>query len=127
MIVDDHSGIRDILRSLLAMPGVELSECADGAQALETYRDFQPDWVFMDSVMKQLDGLSATRQIIEVFPKARVLMVSEDDIEQLRRAARTAGALGFVTKDRLLQALTEHPGTPLSQLEVLCDSRAMAP
>lgn len=126
MIVDDHSGIREILRSLLATPGVELSECADGAEALAAYRDFQPDWVFMDCVMKQLDGISATRQIIDAFPQACVLMVSEDDIEQLRRAASTAGARGFVTKDRLLQSLTEHRGTPLSQLEVLCDLRDMA-
>ena len=127
MIVDDHSGIREILRSLLATPGVELSECSDGAEALAAYRDFQPDWVFMDSVMKQLDGLSATRQIIDLYPKAQVLMISEDDIEQLRRAAWSAGARGFVTKARLLQALTEHRDTPLSQLEVLCDSRATAP
>jgi len=119
MIVDDHSGIREMLRSLLASPGIELSECADGAAALEVYNDFRPDWVFMDSVMKDVDGLSATRRIMDAFPEARVLMVSEDDIEQLRRAARAAGARGFMTKDHLLQALAQHHGEPLQQLEPL--------
>src|SRR5438045_9342169 len=119
MIVDDHRGIREMLRSLLACPGIELSECADGAEALGAYHDFRPDWVFMDSVMKNVDGISATRQIISNFPEAQVLMVSEDDIEQLRRAARAAGARGFVTKDYLLHALTQHQGAPLMQLEPL--------
>jgi len=119
MIVDDHSGIREMLRSLLAIPGIELSECADGAEALGVYRDFRPDWVFMDSVMKDVDGLSATRSILNDFPEARVLIVSEDDIEQLRRAARAAGACGFVTKDYLLKALTHNQGAPLNELEPL--------
>jgi two-component system, chemotaxis family, chemotaxis protein CheY len=119
MIVDDHSGIRQMLRSLLANPGIELSECTDGSQALEVYDEFKPDWVFMDSVMKGLDGLSATRRLKNIFPDARVLIVSEDDVEQLRRAARAAGARGFVTKDELLAALTQHQGAPLDQLELL--------
>jgi CheY-like chemotaxis protein len=119
MIVDDHTGIREMLRSLLEDAGIELSECTDGAEALAVYSDFRPDWVFMDSVMKDVDGLSATRRIMNDFPEAQVLMVSEDDIEQLRRAARAAGARGFVTKDYLLQALTQHRGAPLNQLEPL--------
>jgi CheY-like chemotaxis protein len=119
MIVDDHSGIREMLRSLLAIPGIELSECADGAEALGVYHDFRPDWVFMDNVMKDVDGLSATRSILNDFPEARVLIVSEDDIEQLRRAARAAGACGFVTKDYLLKALTHNQGAPLNELEPL--------
>lgn len=119
MIVDDHSGIREILRSLLAGPGIELSECTDGTEALSRYQDFRPDWVFMDNVMKEMDGLAATRRIKQDFPEAQVLMISEEDIGQLRRAARAAGACGFITKDNLLQALTEHRGAPMNQLEPL--------
>jgi two-component system response regulator DegU len=125
MIVDDHSGVREMLRTLfLSTPGTELSECSDGKEALKAYPGFQPDWVVMDSDMHELDGLSATRQLVNRFPDARVLMVSEDDIEQLRRAARTAGACGFVTKDHLLQALREKQGTPLDQLAPLWMSPA---
>ena len=119
MIVDDHRGIREMLRSLLASPGIELSECADGCEALAEYRNFRPDWVFMDSAMKEVDGLAATRQILSSFPDARILMVSEENIEQMRRAATIAGARGFVTKDHLLESLRQNQGLPCAELENL--------
>jgi len=126
MIVDDHSGMREIMRILLTSRGIDLVECADGREALATYQKFQPDWVFMDSRMKHLDGLSATRELLGSFPQARVLMVSEEDIEQLRRAARTAGATGFVSKDNLLSALTQNPALAATQLESLWANPASA-
>jgi CheY-like chemotaxis protein len=117
MIVDDHRGIREMLRSLLASPGIELSECADGREALAEYRSFRPDWVFMDSAMKEVDGLAATRQILSSFPDARILMVSEENIEQMKRAATIAGARGFVTKDHLLESLRQNQGLSCAELE----------
>ena len=122
MIVDDHTGIRAMLRSLLSNPDIQLSECTDGVQALAVYNEVRPDWVFMDSAMNELDGVSATRRIKNAFPEARILMISEDDIEQLRRAARAAGACAFVSKDHLLHELTQHRGAPLNQLEPLWNS-----
>ena len=126
MIVDDHSGMREIMRILLSARGIELIECADGREALATYQESQPDWVFMDSMMKHLDGLSATRELVGRYPHARVLMVSGEDIEQLRRAARTAGASGFVSKDNLLSALTQNPALAAAQLESLWVNSARA-
>ena len=119
MIVDDHSGIREMLRGLLTSRGVDLTECEDGKEALATYGDFHPDWVFMDSAMKNLDGISATRELLSRHPEARVVMVSDEDAEQLRRAAWGAGATGFVRKDELLLALTQNPNLASSQLESL--------
>ncbi|SRR6266545_533126 len=119
MVVDDHTRMRAMFCELLKGPDNELKECAGGAEALEAYAGFQPDWVIMDSAMKGLDGLSATRAIIGDFPEARVLVVGEDGIEQLRRAARKAGACGFVTKEHLLRALRQNPGLPLGRLEGL--------
>ena len=123
MIVDDHSGMREMLRTLLSSRGIKLAECADGKDALQTYPDFQPDWVFMDSAMKQLDGLSATRALVLRHPEARVLMVSDEDIEPLRRAATQAGAAGFMSKDNLLLALTKNPNLASAQLESLWSVR----
>ena len=117
MIVEDHRGVREMLRKLLGSRGAELAECTNGQEAVAAYRDFQPDWVLMDSTMKEEDGFSATRRLLDRFPTARVLMVSEDDIEQLRRAARAAGASAFVTKDYLLQTLTKDLEVPWNQLE----------
>ena len=126
MIVDDHSGMREIMRILLSSRGIDLVECADGREAVAAYRDSQPDWVFMDSVMKHLDGLSATRELLGHYPKARVLMVTEEDIEQLRRAARTAGASALVSKDYLLSALSQNPAMAAAQLESLWAGSARA-
>jgi len=114
------------MRILLSSRGVDLVECADGREALATYEEFQPDWVFMDSMMKHLDGLSATRELVGRYPEARVLMVSEEDIEQLRRAARTAGASGFVSKDHLLSALAQNPALATTHLESLWQNSARA-
>jgi DNA-binding NarL/FixJ family response regulator len=102
MIVDDHSGMREMLRSLFREPGCDVRECVDGSEALALYRSFQPDWVLMDIVMKNLDGLSAARAITAAFPQARVLIVANDQDARTRQAAQEAGACGFVPKDRLL-------------------------
>ena len=102
MIVDDHSGIREMLRSLLACPGIELSECADGAEALGAYHDFRPDWVFMDVEMGDNDGLTATREICNAYPEARVVIVTKHSGEAMREAASDAGACAYVLKENLL-------------------------
>jgi len=119
MIVDDHSGMRDMLRTLLAAPGVEVCECGNGTEALAAYQRFQPNWVFMDSEMGELDGFTATRQLLSAFSNARVVMVSDENSAQLRKAARIAGACGFVPKDRLLEALRHQPAAASSQTEPL--------
>jgi len=103
LIVEDHSGMREMLRSLFSEPECHVCECADGIIALESYTNFQPDWVLMDIVMKNLDGISATRQIIGAFPQARILIVTDHDNARSRQAAHDAGAHGFVPKDHLLE------------------------
>jgi|DewCreStandDraft_4_1066084.scaffolds.fasta_scaffold77185_2 DNA-binding NarL/FixJ family response regulator len=103
MIVDDHSGMRQTLRRLLATPEDSVCECQSGAEAVAAYDRFRPDWVLMDIVMQELDGIAATRQIIRAFPEARVIMVTEHGETSFRQAARAAGACGFVPKDDLRQ------------------------
>jgi two-component system response regulator DegU len=77
-------------------------ECEDGAAALAAYEQHRPDWVLMDIEMQQTDGITATHDIMQVFPEARVVIVSKYDDERLRAAARTAGAWGYVCKENLL-------------------------
>ncbi len=80
----------------------EFEECKDGADALDCYEQTRPDWVLMDWEMKRMDGLTATRQIIEKYPHAKILMVTQYDDEQLKEAAQKAGASGFVLKENLM-------------------------
>lgn len=102
LIVDDHAETRRMTRFFLRDLPFDFEECEDGADALDCYKKFLPDWVLMDWEMKQMNGLTATRQIIEKYPQARVLMFTQYDDKELREMARKAGASGFVLKENLM-------------------------
>ena len=103
LIVDDNQQMRQMVKFYLRELADEIHECEDGEQAFDAYAEFQPDWVVMDLVMKQVDGLTATRRIIANFPDAHILMVTQYDDIELRAAASEAGVSGFVVKDDLLR------------------------
>jgi two-component system response regulator DegU len=96
LIVDDSSQMRGMMRQFLPFNAGEICECEDGIDALEYYERFLPDWVLMDWEMKQMNGLEATRQIIDKFPEAKILLVTQYNDRELRAAAAEAGVCGFV-------------------------------
>ena len=100
MIVDDNGEMRRLIRNFLP-DGHEVVECADGAEAIANYQSRQPDWVTMDIRMPFLDGIAATARIIASFPRAKIIMVTEFTDDDLREAARKAGALDYVLKEDL--------------------------
>lgn len=106
LIVEDNPGIRRLLRRAFIDIASAIWECSDGADALTVYADHRPDIVLMDVRMPRMDGLSATRQIRQFHPSARIVMVTDYDDEDLRSAASEAGACGYALK----QNLTELPG-----------------
>ena len=103
LIVDDSERMRGMIKRLIKSVLAEVYECSDGSQALEAYVAHHPDWVLMDIEMKDMDGITATRQIRAVFPDARIVIVSNYDSDDLRAAASTAGACGYVVKENLIE------------------------
>ena len=103
LIVDDNRGMREMTRSFLQDLADEICECEDGIDALDCYRKFLPDWVLMDWEMKRMDGITATKEILRVFPKARILMFTQYDDVELRTAASEVGVSGYVLKDELMK------------------------
>jgi DNA-binding NarL/FixJ family response regulator len=101
MIVDDHAGMRKMVRQFAAAAGDVVRECADGREAVQAAGEFAPDCVTMDLKLPGLDGLAATRGIVALQPATRIIIVSAYDQPELRRAAAEAGAAGFVAKDNL--------------------------
>jgi CheY-like chemotaxis protein len=101
LIVDDNEPMRRMVSTFIADLVDEVVECGDGCEALKAYSDHRPDFVLMDVMMKQVDGLAATRQIKEQFPEARIVMVSQWDEQRLRDAAALVGAEAYVGKSDL--------------------------
>jgi CheY-like chemotaxis protein len=103
LIVDDNAVIRRLMRRTISHLANEIYECEDGADALKAYAEHQPDLVFMDVRMPRMDGLAATRQIMQLHPAARIVIVTDYDAEDLKLAAFAAGATDYVLKDDLAE------------------------
>lgn len=103
LIVEDNAAIRRMISRTIRHLATEIHECTDGADALEDYTQHRPDIVFMDVRMPRMDGLAATRQIRKHYPSARIVIVTDYDMDDLRTAAFEAGAEGYALKDNLCQ------------------------
>jgi DNA-binding NarL/FixJ family response regulator len=102
LIVDDNPQFRDLIKTVVADLADEVSECADGDQAIVAYGVRRPDWVLMDLQMARMGGLEATRRLVAADGTARVLIVTDYDDVHWRAAASDAGACGYVLKENLL-------------------------
>lgn len=103
LIVDDNDEMRRMMVKLVRDLAEHTYECRDGVEALPAYAMHRPDWVLMDVKMKEIDGISATRQIKASYPEANIMIVTDYDDPDLREAARNAGACEYVTKENLLE------------------------
>lgn len=101
LIVDDNAAVRRLMRRTIGSPDRVIHECSDGNEALRRYPEILPDITLMDIRMPGMDGLDATREIAQTFPGARVVIVTDYDVDEIRKAAFAAGAMGYVLKDNL--------------------------
>ena len=100
LIADDHTLVRDGIRSLLALAAnIEVvGEAANGQEALEKVRQLSPDVVLMDLAMPVMGGLEATRRIRREFTATKILALTQYDDSEYVIPVIEAGARGFVTK-----------------------------
>lgn len=97
LLVEDNAEMRRVLGQLLSDLG-EICECADASLAFSAYAAQRPDWVLMNIRLGQANGIQLTSEITAAYPEARVVMVTVYDEEELREAARRAGACAYVVK-----------------------------
>jgi two-component system chemotaxis response regulator CheY len=110
MIVDDAAFMRMMIKDILTKNGYEVvAEAADGAQAVEKYKEHQPDLVTMDITMPEMDGIAALKAIKEINASAKVIMCSAMGQQAMVIDAIQAGAKDFIVKpfqaDRVLEAI----------------------
>src|ERR1700704_151066 len=100
LLVDDHAVVRDGLRALLEAGDMQVVAVAgNGRDAVVEAQRLRPDIVIMDIAMPELDGVEATRRIVEKCPETRVLILSMHlSAEHIHRALQ-AGAQGYVLKE----------------------------
>jgi DNA-binding NarL/FixJ family response regulator len=107
LIADDHYVVRMGLAALVETePDLQVvGEAADGMQVIELYKKLHPDLVLMDLRMPRTDGVTATRQIREQFPQARILMLTTYDGDDDIHRALSAGASGYLLKNSTRESL----------------------
>jgi DNA-binding NarL/FixJ family response regulator len=101
VVVDDHPVVRNGLVALLrTIPELEVvGEAADGAEAVRVVEDTEPDVVLMDIRMPETDGIEATRQLRQLAPATRVLVLTMHDDDATVLTAMQAGAQGYLLKE----------------------------
>jgi len=128
LLVDDHTLVRRGFRRILEDEDdiVVAGEASDGAEAIKLAAELQPKVVVMDCAMPGVNGLEATRKILEKNPQALVLMLSMHPEETLVRQALDAGARGYVLKN----AVDLELGTAIRRVvngETVLDSQLKRP
>jgi DNA-binding NarL/FixJ family response regulator len=101
LLADDQQLVRSGFRMILhAQPEIEVvGEAGDGDEAVSLARELKPDVVLMDVRMPKLDGIAATRRLLEEPEPPRVLVLTTFDLDEYVFAALRAGATGFLLKD----------------------------
>ena len=99
LLVDDAQIIRFMLTRILTAGGYEIAgEATNGHEAVEKYKQLQPDLVTMDITMPEMSGIEAVRAIIKYDPKAKIIMCSALGQKNLIMEAIQAGACNFLIK-----------------------------
>jgi len=101
LLVDDHSLVRRGFRRILEDEAdiTVVAEAADGTEAIRLTQELHPRVIVMDCAMPRMNGLQATRKILQREPQALVLMLSMHPEDTLVRQALEAGACGYILKN----------------------------
>ena len=99
LIADDASFMRQMIREIIEPEGHEVvGEATNGVEAVDLFKELQPDLVTMDIVMPKRSGIDAVKTILSEHPAARIVMCSALGQETLVTEALQAGARDFIVK-----------------------------
>ncbi|MGM8211743.1 response regulator [Virgibacillus sp. W0430] len=115
LIVDDAAFMRMMIKDILTKNGFEIAgEAENGVQAVEKYKELQPDLITMDITMPEKDGITALKEIKAIDSDATIIMCSAMGQQAMVIDAIQAGAKDFIVKpfqaDRVLEAIQKALG-----------------
>ncbi len=116
LLVDDHALLRKGLRLVLEEEeDLEVvGEAGDGREAIELFRELEPDVVVMDISMKGMNGIEATRQIVSEIPDTKVVALSIHSGSRYVEGMLNAGATGYILKESAHEDLIDGIRTVMS-------------
>jgi len=105
LLVDDYERLLEAWRRLLEPSCEIVGGVTSGREALSLVQQLKPDVIVVDLSMPDVSGLDVCREVRQINPETRVVLVSADDNEALRDAAERFGAVAFVTKSEAADEL----------------------
>ena len=105
LVVDDEEGVRETIREVLVDEGYQVAEASNGRAAMEAVRRERPRLVLLDIWMPEVDGVGLLREIKQMDPDARVIMISGHGSIQTAVTATKLGAFDFIEKPFSLDSL----------------------
>ncbi len=113
LVVDDAAFMRVTIKNMITKAGYEVvEEAVNGKDAVEKYKELNPDVVTMDITMPVMDGIEAVKNIIEFDSDARIIMCSAMGQKNIIIEAIQAGARDFIVKPfqeaKVLEAIKKY-------------------
>jgi len=125
MLVDDHRMVRDGLRAILEKEGLQVvAEASNGHEAIELASRTKPEVVIMDISMPDLNGIDATKRLLEELPGTKVVALSMHSDRRYVIAMFEAGAVGYLLKNSAASELLQAVATVAEGLTYISPSVA---
>lgn len=101
LVVEDSTMMRRIIVKVLREAGHEIvGEASTGQGALDLYQELKPDLVTMDITMRGMDGITASKEILNLDKNAKILVLSNLDEDKYREEVSKIGTIGLVNKHK---------------------------
>ena len=99
MIADDSDAIRLVLKDIISIGEHEVvSEAIDGVEAVDFYKEKNPDILLLDLAMPKKDGLDVVKELIASDPTTKIILITASDDQKTIKQCMDEGALSYISK-----------------------------
>jgi len=105
LVVDDEVEVASFLCTFLKRLGLSPEKANSGKEALETFKNYKPEWVFLDIKMPDMDGIELLKKMKELNPGINAIMITGKDDEAVQNEARGLGASDYIVKPMDLEEM----------------------